>query len=180
MTKLTVVNEYEAKKGKCAQGQQVAALNIRKELKVAFPGIKFSVRRKDDTINIEWQDGPTRAQVEKIAGKYERGSFNIMSDIYENNYAEFNEKHGDTKYLFMNRTHSPNSLKIAGQMIAKKYAVSVPKVVITQFGARYDATKECVGSGWEYHWQIDVVAYRVLAKLAFAPNGELIENNMDI
>lgn len=64
-----------------------AAKNLKKELSLAFPGIKFSVRSDrfsgGNSIDISWDLGPTAKQVDAIADKYQRGSFNGMEDIYE-------------------------------------------------------------------------------------------------
>ena len=65
----------------------LAAANIRKELKRAFPGVRFSVRAKSfsggTSVDIGWGDGPTGAQVKPIISKYEEGNFNGMEDIYD-------------------------------------------------------------------------------------------------
>lgn len=64
-------------------GGKLAARNLCVELKVAFPGVKFTVRKSDHgSINIGWIDGPTAAQVKTIAGKYSGGSFDGMDDSY--------------------------------------------------------------------------------------------------
>lgn len=67
--------------------QAQAAQAIRKELKLAFPNIKFSVKSQSfsmgDSVDIRWIDGPTTKQVDAITKKYQEGSFNAMEDIYE-------------------------------------------------------------------------------------------------
>lgn len=51
------------------------AREIRKELKIKFPGVKFSVRTKKysggSSISVSWIDFPTVAAVEEITNKYE-------------------------------------------------------------------------------------------------------------
>ena len=45
---------------------------IRSELKNHFPGIKFSVsKRRSLSCVVEWQNGPSNAEVEAVIGKYE-------------------------------------------------------------------------------------------------------------
>lgn len=60
---------------------------IRKALKEAFPGIKFSVR--SDTyaggasIRVNWTDGPTQRDVDKIARTFSGATFDSMTDMKE-------------------------------------------------------------------------------------------------
>jgi len=81
---------------------------IRKDLKAAFPSVKFSVRSQTysmgDNVNVSWTDGPTTHEVKKIIGKYEQGSFDPMTDMYE--YDNDIEGLPQTKYLFVNRISS--------------------------------------------------------------------------
>lgn len=90
--------------------QALAAKNIRKELKAAFPGTKFSVRSESfaggNAVDVSWTDGPTSSQVDKIIGKYQYGNFNGMEDIYE--YTEgFDSSNGSAKYVHGSRNLSP-------------------------------------------------------------------------
>jgi hypothetical protein len=91
-------------------GQVLAAKNIRKELKAAFPKTKFTVRSESytggDNINVGWTDGPTVEQVEKITQKYSGGSFDGMTDSYNSSRTPWTEVYGSTKYLFENRHYS--------------------------------------------------------------------------
>jgi hypothetical protein len=55
---------------------------IRKDLKAAFPGTKFSVRKRDfNCVTINWTDGPTEMGVEDITYKYLGGGFDSMIDL---------------------------------------------------------------------------------------------------
>ena len=60
---------------------------IRKDLKAAWPGVKFQVLTGRgagvSAVDVNWTDGPTEKQVKAIVGKYEAGSFNGMIDLYE-------------------------------------------------------------------------------------------------
>lgn len=83
---------------------RVAAENIRRELKAAFPGVKFSVRSDYNAVDIGWQDGPTSKQVEAVVGKYKAGGFNGMEDIYEDDPdATFAQVFGDPDYVSCSR-----------------------------------------------------------------------------
>ena len=45
---------------------------IRSDLKANWPGVKFSVsKRRSLSCVVEWQNGPTNAEVEAVIGKYE-------------------------------------------------------------------------------------------------------------
>jgi hypothetical protein len=114
------------------QGMVVAARNIRKELKKAFPGVKFSVRSHGysggNDIRIEWADGPTLKAVKEITNKYQEGHFDEMTDSY--NYDRQNvwtEVFGGTKYIFTNRKYSDSHIQKAldnfGTMDGKTYTV---------------------------------------------------------
>lgn len=54
---------------------------IRKQLKLRFPGIKFSVRSDHNSINIGWIDGPTGKQVEEVTNGFSGGGFDGMIDM---------------------------------------------------------------------------------------------------
>lgn len=69
-------------------GAAACAAAIRAELKIAFPGVKFSVTSDTysmgNSVRIFWSDGPTDEQVTAITGKYQYGHFDGMNDMYEN------------------------------------------------------------------------------------------------
>ncbi|MFJ7315450.1 LPD29 domain-containing protein [Pseudomonas sp. NPDC098747] len=49
----------------------LAAKNIRKMLKRAFPAVNFSVRKASyGSLTIEWTDGPTEKEIEEAAGSF--------------------------------------------------------------------------------------------------------------
>lgn len=105
---------------KYAGGKQCAK-NIRIELKKAFKGVKFSVTSSYDTVNINWEDGPTYEQVEKLTSKYQEGSFNGMEDIYEYSSSPFNDVFGGCKYVFWNRHDSDKATERAIEEVFNKY-----------------------------------------------------------
>lgn len=83
---------------------KTAAANIRLELKKAFPGVKFSVRKSGyDTCHIDWDMGPTVKAVEKIVGKYTGKGFDGMQDLEYSINTAFNEQFGSVGYLFTDR-----------------------------------------------------------------------------
>lgn len=58
---------------------------IRAALKRHFPGVKFAVKSSKyaggASINVDWIDGPTRGQVQAVAGNYQGGRFDGMIDM---------------------------------------------------------------------------------------------------
>lgn len=58
---------------------------IRKALKKAFPGVKFSVRTDKyaggSSIRVAWTDGPAQKAVEAVACQYQDGGFDGMIDM---------------------------------------------------------------------------------------------------
>lgn len=89
----------------------IGAKNLRKELSRAFPGVKFRVRGRSysggDAIDVNWEDGPTTAQVDEIIGKYQEGNFNSMIDLYEHDRDNvWPEIFGGAKYVHGQRSES--------------------------------------------------------------------------
>jgi hypothetical protein len=64
-----------------------AAQMIKQELKTIFPTTTFSVKSRSyaggDSVDIEWDNGPTTEQVNEISKKYQYGHFDGMIDLYE-------------------------------------------------------------------------------------------------
>jgi hypothetical protein len=82
-----------------------AAKLIRKELKQAFPPIKFSVISRSyaggSSIDVSWTNGPTFDQVNSIIKKYEYGSFDPRTDMYS--YTNSRKDIPQVQYAFANR-----------------------------------------------------------------------------
>jgi hypothetical protein len=90
-----------------------AKANIRIELKMAWPKIKFSVRSTYyGSVRIGWKDGPTSKQVEILVSKYHAGYFDGQEDIYRNTNTPWNTVFGDAKYISVDREYSPDLLSI--------------------------------------------------------------------
>ena len=85
-----------------------AAAQIREKLKKAFPSIKFSVTSDSysggDAVRVDWTDGPTTGQVEAITGAYQYGSFDGMTDSYNNTNSR--DDIPQVKYVTESRTMS--------------------------------------------------------------------------
>lgn len=96
------------KQGEDASSGKLAAVNIRTELKRAFPNVRFSVRKEDwGSIRVTWTDGPTESAVKEITDKYKGGSFNGMEDIYVHADSPWTTLFGGSKYVFTARDASP-------------------------------------------------------------------------
>ena len=94
----------------------LVAKHIRQELSTEFPGQKFSVRKADySTINIEWEDGPTKEEVEQIAGKHERICVRDRwnDDLWDHNDTAFTSVFGGVDYLFYYRETAPENREIS-------------------------------------------------------------------
>lgn len=80
-----------------------AAKGMRKELKQAFPDIKFSVRTEyfanGNSIDISWELGATVKEVEKITNKYQYGWFDGMTDMYNYEDTLVTDKNGEIMEL---------------------------------------------------------------------------------
>lgn len=103
------------------RGQVLAARNIRKLLKLNFPGMKFEVTSQSysggNSVSVHWENGPTTAEVEKITGKFQAGSFDGMEDIYRYESSAFTDLFGEAKYVQEQRHVTDDKLReIADEM----------------------------------------------------------------
>lgn len=94
----------------------LVAKHIRQDLTNAFPGQKFSVRKADySTVNIDWKDGPTREEVEQIAGKHERicTPDRWNADLWNHNDTAFTSVFGGVDYILYHRETAPENREIS-------------------------------------------------------------------
>lgn len=107
---------YAQPSGKYMTDAVLVAKHIRQDLTNAFPKQKFSVRKADySTINIEWKDGPTREEVEQIAGKHERicSRDKWNDDLWEHNDTAFTSVFGGVDYIFYYRETAPENKNVS-------------------------------------------------------------------
>ena len=107
---------FDQPSGKYSTDAVLVAKHIRQDLASAFPGQKFSVRKADySTINIEWKDGPTKEEVEQIAGKHERICVRDRwnDDLWDHNDTAFTSVFGGVDYLFYDRETAPENRGIS-------------------------------------------------------------------
>lgn len=99
--------------------RRIAAENIRRELKAAWPGVTFSVTSKTfsmgNSVDVRWTDGPTSKQVKEIADKYQNGDFDGMVDLYELRQG-FDYTYGASKYVMEQRRETPDGIRRAWNM----------------------------------------------------------------
>jgi conjugative element/phage-associated large polyvalent protein len=71
---------------------------IRKHLKKNFAGVKFSVRISryagGSSINVNWTDGPTEAEVKKVTGPFQGNRFDGMIDLEYHASQWYCDEHG--------------------------------------------------------------------------------------
>ena len=107
---------FDRPNGRYGTDAVLVAKHIRKELSIEFPGQKFSVRKESySTINIEWNDGPTRDEVERIIGKHQRCCTRDRwnDDILNHNDTAFTSVFGGVDYLFYNRETAPENRDVS-------------------------------------------------------------------
>ena len=107
---------FDQPSGKYMTDAVLVAKHIRQDLANNFPGQKFSVRKTDySTIHIEWKDGPTKDEVEQIAGKHERMCVRDRwnDDLWEHNDTAFTSVFGGVDDIFYYRETAPENRKIS-------------------------------------------------------------------
>lgn len=100
-----------------------AAANIRKELKKAFPAVKFSVRKERyGSVLVSWTDGPTVARVEAITDRYVEGHFDGSDDCYKYERSPWTEVFGGARYISTRREQSNALIERAIDAVFDMYA----------------------------------------------------------
>jgi len=82
---------------------RLGSSNMKKELKRAFPNIKFSVRSQSYSmgcnIRVDWLLGPTTREVNAIINKYQYCHFDGMVDMEEYVRSDWTDTFGGAKYV---------------------------------------------------------------------------------
>ncbi|MBN4061690.1 hypothetical protein JYU20_00650 [Bacteroidales bacterium AH-315-I05] len=148
-----VTTEYAIQKmadgGPIFSGSQVSR-QIKKELTAAFPSIKFSVRYSSfaggNSVDIGWNFGPTKEEVEAIANKYQYGHFEGMTDTYHYEKQSVITAKGDmqelggVKYVVTSRDRVfDDGRSVYGQYNAEEDARTViAKLLADIYGVNWD------------------------------------------
>jgi len=152
---------------------------VRKALKRALPGVKFSVRTKHQSeIRIRWKDGPTQKAVKAVCDIYEGGGFDGMIDLAYSYYAWLNRKTGEAAFAYTRGTvesagavpaaESPNPWPGVGELVhfcakyidyTREYSEALLKKAIAQvvdeYGIEAPEIREYGSPGEPWHnWEI--------------------------
>lgn len=160
--------------------QARAAANLRKELAIAFPNTKFSVRSDSasmcNSVTYGWTLGPTGNAVAAIADKYEYGRFDGMQDLASNDTSAFGEAVeqvlGRAKYVTGSREIPTEVHDQIGRLLCEAQHVEF----------QGNNTQHVFGQG-DSRWLSDHV-HELLARTSFPTNAEIsgivyIEGGLD-
>lgn len=101
----------------------LVAKEIRSLLRKKFPAVKFRVRSSNfaggDSVDVDWDFGPTEEQVDQLLGIYRQGTFNGMDDSYTYFPAVLvTDETGATyqqprvRWVTATRTYGPNEMDV--------------------------------------------------------------------
>lgn len=111
---LETVKAYELRTGKHYADRICATKNIKKELSLKYPNVKFSIKSETysggNSIDVTWYDGPTQKDVDSIIQKYNDHQTDETGDYRDPSNEVFNELFGGAKYVFSNRHMSDTTL----------------------------------------------------------------------
>jgi hypothetical protein len=96
---------------------------IRRDLKAAYPDVKFSVRLHNSSIRVEWTNGPI--SVSEIVDRYEGRTFDAMIDLASPRYTvdeTGEEVHYGAHYVFQTRNFSEELLQGVADYLTRRYA----------------------------------------------------------
>lgn len=144
----------EPEAGSKKTSQALGAANIRKELRKAFPGIKFRVRSDSfsmgNSIDVDWAMGPTAAEVREITSKYQEGHFDGMQDLYEYDRENvFCDLFGGAKYVSETRE------------IPKESAETVKAALLPSLGESITCDP----------YEVERLVYKVMRETSFPPGA---------
>jgi|SRR5882672_8922065 len=100
---------------------------MRKALKEAFPGIKFSVKSDKyaggASIDVHWIDGPSVAMVDSIALTFKGAYFDGMTDYKGSTYAMVNglQTRFGADFVHCHRSHSDAAVERAIAQLTRKW-----------------------------------------------------------
>jgi len=103
----------------------ICANLIKKELKKAFPNTIFKVKSDNfaggDSVHISYSDGPGEEKVNEIVKKYQSGSFDGMTDMYE--YTNSRDDVLQAKYVSVSRSFSDEKSKELMLKICEEFGI---------------------------------------------------------
>lgn len=114
-------------------GAKLVAINFRREFRLAFPGVKFSVKSDSNAVRVAWTDGPSLDEVKSITGKYRAGHFDGMQDLYVDVRHPWTTVFGAAKYIDESRRHSTAAMTEAVEKVCGEYGWPVIEVRTDRF-----------------------------------------------
>jgi hypothetical protein len=145
---------------------------IRKVLKEASPGIKFSVKSSryagGSSIRVAWTDGPTAAQIKSLCDRFEGSYFDGSIDYKGNRYHTLDGKPVSIycDYIFEERSHSEAALTSAIVAAVMKFGpFNIPTVEDFKQGESCRTSPLKDVNGWaEPHWSWSNIIRRTLER----------------
>lgn len=103
-------------------GSKVAGANIRKQLKISFPGTKFSVRTDHNSVTVAWTDGPSELEVGPLVKRHESGTFDGMTDSSGwDDSNTFGQVFGEVTYAWIRREITDGTAEVVAEAYCKIY-----------------------------------------------------------
>jgi hypothetical protein len=108
---------------KSRRGCVLAAANIRRLLKIAYPSVKFSVKTSKyaggNSISVSWENGPPIKEVGALVGRFEGCGFDGSQDMktYHADPTGFRSDFGGSDYVFASRGVSDSVRSEVGRLI---------------------------------------------------------------
>jgi hypothetical protein len=93
-------------------------------LKEAFPGTRFFVKKDGQSLRVRWVDGPSKAQVNRIAQVFAGETFDGMTDLRESVH-RVDRQTGEpisflTSFIFTDRAFSPAAVEAIRQELSER------------------------------------------------------------
>jgi hypothetical protein len=155
------MSEYKS----CAETAKL----IRAALKESFPGIKFGVRSSTyaggASIRVSWSDGPNGAQVKAVAGAFQGGYFDGMTDYKGSRYHMLDgvRTHFAADFVFCERDYSDAAIQRALDHVMNKYRPEVATPTVADYRKGLLRSVGLFGE-WDHHWNIETQASIFLNK----------------
>jgi len=111
-----------------------AAVNIRRALKMAFPGVKFAVKTRYascmSAVEVRWTDGPTVAEVRTLTDRHQYEDFDGMTDssVTRQEGKAFRAVYGSARFVTATREWSDAAVEFALEFIANRYGMATPTI----------------------------------------------------
>ena len=154
--------------------------NLKKELSLAWPSVKFSVRYKSfsggDDISVHWTDGPSPKQVEELSNKYVSGTFDAMTDCAGYDASAFGEAVsivlGRSRFVNVSRKTSETLVQKAIDRVLTKYngpRSQATDVTVERFNRDDLYNESPMENNDSHYWSFQSLIHRELSKMGMMP-----------